>query len=248
MINRLVGEKRVIVENIPGTTRDAIDTPFTRDGQNYVIIDTAGLRRKRSIEDNTVERYSVIRALDAVRRCDVALIVIDASEGLTEQDSKVAGYAHEQGKPSVILVNKWDIVEKDTHTVEEFKKKIDLELPFMTYAPVLFVSALTGQRTHRILELVCHVNEQSKRRIATGVLNETINHVTATVEPPSDKGRRLRIYYATQVDVKPPTFLIFVNEPDLLHFSYQRYLENQIRNAFGFEGTPIRLFPRKREK
>ena len=247
LVNALLGQNRVIVEDYPGTTRDAIDTQFERDGQTYTIIDTAGLRRKRSIEDNSIERYGVIRSLAAARRADVVLVVIDATEGMTEQDVKIAGYAHEEGKPSVVIVNKWDLIEKDTHTMNQFKKDISRELAFMSYAPMLFTSALSGQRVERIFELVHHVYAQSILRVSTGVLNEVINHACAAVEPPSDKGRRLNILYATQVDVQPPSFALFVNEPNLLHFSYQRYLENQLRNAFGFEGTPIRIFPRRRE-
>lgn len=248
LVNRLLGENRVIVENLPGTTRDAIDTPFERDGERYVLIDTAGMRKRKSIEENSVERYGVIRALGAVRRADVVLIVIDASMGMTEQDVKIAGYAHEEGKACAVLVNKWDLIEKDTHTMNQFKKDVMRDLAFMDYVPVLFISALTGQRVSRIFEVVQSVYAQSVRRIPTGVLNEVVNHATAAVEPPTDKGRRLKILYATQVSVKPPTFVFFVNEPELLHFSYRRYLENQLRQTFGFEGTPIRLIARKRDE
>ncbi len=248
LVNRLLGQNRVIVENMPGTTRDAIDTPFERDGEKYVIIDTAGLRRKRSIELDTVERYGVIRALDAVRRSDVVLIVVDASVGMTEQDVKIAGYAHEAGKASIIIVNKWDLVEKDTYTMDQFRKDILEDLSFMSYVPLLFISALTGQRVERIFALIQHVYGQSVLRIQTGLLNEAINHAIATVEPPTDHGRRLKLLYTTQVGVKPPTFVFFVNDPTLMHFSYLRYLENKLRSTFGFEGTPIRLIVRRREE
>jgi GTP-binding protein len=248
LVNRLLGQNRVIVENIPGTTRDAIDTPFEREGERFVIIDTAGLRRKRSIEPDTVERYGAIRALDAVRRADVALIVVDASAGITEQDVKIAGYAHEQGRASIVVVNKWDMIEKDTHTMNAFRKDILSELAFMSYVPMVFISALTGQRVDRIFDLIRHVYGQSVLRIQTGMLNEVITTVTASVEPPTEHGRRLKILYATQVSVKPPTFVFFVNDPSLLHFSYRRYLENQLRQTFGFEGTPIRIIARRREE
>ena len=248
LVNRLLGQNRVIVENIPGTTRDAIDTPFERDGQRYIIIDTAGLRRKRSIEQDTVERYGVIRALDAARRADVVLIVVDASMGMTGQDVKIAGYADQEGKACIIIVNKWDLVEKDAYTMDAFKKDIRNDLLFMSYAPLLFISALTGQRVDRIFELIHSVHEQSIRRINTGLLNEVITRIVAALEPPTEHGRRLKIFYATQVSIAPPTFVLFVNEPPLLHFSYQRYLENQLRLAFGFEGTPIRLIARRRKE
>ncbi len=248
LVNRMLGENRVIVENMPGTTRDAIDTPFERDGERYVIIDTAGLRRKRSIEADTVERYGVIRALDAVRRADVVLIVVDASMGMTEQDVRIAGYAHEEGKPSVIIVNKWDLVEKDSYTMDKFKKDILEDLSFMSYVPLLFTSALTGQRVERIFEQILQVYGQSILRIPTGMLNEAVNHAIATTDPPTDHGRRLKILYTTQVDIQPPTFVFFVNEPELMHFSYLRYLENKLRSTFGFEGTPIRLIARRREE
>jgi GTP-binding protein len=248
LVNRLLGQNRVIVENLPGTTRDAIDSPFEHDGEKYVIIDTAGLRRRRSIELDTVERYGVIRALDAVRRADVVLVVVDASEGLTEQDVKIAGFAHEEGKASIILVNKWDLVEKDTYTMDAFRKDILRDLAFMSYVPTLFISALTGQRVERIFTLIKHVYGQSVLRIQTGMLNEVIINVTATVEPPTEHGRMLKIFYATQVAIAPPTFVFFVNDPTLLHFSYRRYLENQLRQTFGFEGTPIRIIARHREE
>ena len=235
LVNRLLGHNRVIVENMPGTTRDAIDTPFTRDGKEYVIIDTAGLRRRRAIEENSIERYGVVRALAAVRRADVVLLVIDATQGVTEQDTKIAGFAHEEGKACIVVINKWDLVEKDTHTMNQFKKDVEKDLLFLSYAPQLYTSALTGQRVDKIFALIRHVYEQSMLRVSTGLLNEAINQATATVQPPTDKGRRLNI-------------LLFVNDPTLMHFSYKRYLENQLRNTFGFEGTPIRLFVRQREE
>lgn len=247
LVNYMLGTTRVIVEDMPGTTRDAIDTPFTRDGQAYILIDTAGLRRKRAIGENSIERYGVVRALAAVRRADVVLLVIDATKGVTEQDTKIAGFAHEEGKACIVVVNKWDLVEKDTHTMNQFKKDIARELQFVSYAPTLFTSAVTGQRVDKIFQLIGHVYEQSTLRVSTGLLNEAINQATATVQPPTDKGRRLNIPYATQVAVQPPTFVLFVNDPELMHFSYKRYLENQLRHTFGFEGTPIRLYIRRRE-
>ncbi|MFR7474540.1 MAG: ribosome biogenesis GTPase Der, partial [Christensenellales bacterium] len=247
LVNYMLGTTRVIVEDMPGTTRDAIDTPFTRDGQDYILIDTAGLRRKRAIGENSIERYGVVRALAAIRRADVVLLVIDATKGVTEQDTKIAGFAHEEGKACIVVVNKWDLVEKDTHTMNQFKKDIARELQFVSYAPTLFTSAVTGQRVDKIFQLIGHVYEQSMLRISTGLLNEAINQATATVQPPTDKGRRLNILYATQVAVQPPTFVLFVNDPELMHFSYKRYLENQLRHTFGFEGTPIRLYIRRRE-
>ena len=248
LVNKLLGQTRVIVSNIPGTTRDAIDTPLERDGEKYTIIDTAGMRRKRSIEEDSIERYSVVRSLAAARRSDVVLIVIDASVGLTEQDVKIAGFAHEEGKACVLIVNKWDLVEKDTHTMNAFREKIMADLAFMSYVPMLFISAKTGQRVDRIFELIRHVYGQSVLRIATGMLNEVINEAIRIAEPPSDRGRRLKILYATQVSIKPPTFVLFVNEPELMHFSYKRYLENYLRKTFGFEGTAIRFLIRKRDK
>lgn len=248
LVNRLLGQNRVIVEDNPGTTRDAIDTPFEKDGEKYVIIDTAGLRRKRSIEPDSIERYGVIRALGAVRRADVVLIVVDAKSGMTEQDVKIAGYAHEEGKASIIIMNKWDLIEKDTHTMDGFVQDIRNRLNFMRYAPILFISALTGQRIERIFDMIQDVYEQSVRRIPTGLFNEVLSRITAALEPPTEHGRRLKILYATQVAIAPPTFVFFVNEPSLMHFSYQRYLENQLRLAFGFEGTPIRLIARQRKE
>lgn len=248
LVNALLGSERTIVSEIPGTTRDAIDSPFTFGGKNYVLVDTAGIRRKRAIEDESIERYSVIRSLDSLRRSDVVLVVIDASQGISEQDVRLAGYAHEEGKAIVLIVNKWDIIEKDTHTIEQFKKDIKTDLAFMDYVPMLFISAKTGQRVLKVMEYVDLVYEQSMRRITTGTLNDIVSEAIMANEPPSDKGRRLKIYYATQVAIKPPTFVIFVNEPDIMHFSYKRYLENYLRKSFGLTATPIRLLIRKREK
>ncbi len=238
LVNRIIGEKRVIVSNIPGTTRDAVDTPFKRDGQNFVLIDTAGIRRKSKVNEN-IERYSVLRAMTAIERSDVCLIVIDASEGITDQDKKVAGLAHDAGKASIFVVNKWDLLEKDNSTHSEFVKSIRREFVFMQYAPCIFVSALTGQRIGEIVGLVRAVYENSVRRISTGVVNEVINEAIAMHQVPSDKGKRLKILYASQVDVRPPTFLFSVNDSELMHFSYLRYLENCLRKNFEFEGTPI---------
>lgn len=248
LVNALLGEERTIVSDVPGTTRDAIDTPFTKNGREYVLIDTAGIRRKRSIEDDSIERYSVIRSLSSVRRADVVLIVCDAAAGLSEQDVRIAGYAHEEGKAGVLIVNKWDLIEKDTHTMDQFKKDLLTDLAFMSYVPMLFISALNGQRVGRVLELADEVYEQSCRRISTGMLNDVINEAVAMKDPPSDKGRRLKIYYATQASVKPPTFIVFVNDAELMHFSYERYLENYLRKSFGLTGTPIRTIFRSKRK
>lgn len=247
LVNKLLGQERTIVSDIPGTTRDAIDSPFEVDGESYILVDTAGIRRKRAIEDESVERYSVIRSLGAIRRADVVLIVIDASSGMSEQDVKIAGYAHEEGKASAIIVNKWDLIEKDTHTIEIFKKKLKSDLSFMDYVPMLFISAKTGQRVNKIMDLVRLVYEQNCRRISTGVLNDIVNEAISVNEPPTDNGRRLKIYYATQVSTKPPTFVLFVNDADLMHFSYKRYLENYLRKSFGLDATPIRIIARTRE-
>ncbi|WP_371369340.1 GTPase Der [Sporomusa rhizae] len=247
LVNSIIGEERVIVSDIPGTTRDAIDTHFTKDGQAYVLIDTAGMRRKAKI-DMPVERYSVIRSLRAVDRCDVVLMVINAEEGVTEQDKKIAGYAHEAGKASVIVVNKWDLIEKDGKTSLKFTETIREELGFMQYSPVLFTSALTKQRVHRVTELIKYVAEQHSMRVATSVLNQVIEDATAINPPPSERGRRLKIYFTTQPDVKPPTFIFFVNDPEIMHFSYLRFLENRLREAFGFEGTPLKLVVRGRKE
>ncbi|OJV64764.1 MAG: ribosome biogenesis GTPase Der [Clostridiales bacterium 38-18] len=238
MVNKIIGENRVIVSPIAGTTRDAIDTPFTYQDQKFVLIDTAGIRRKSKVNES-IEKYSVLRTIAAIERSDVCFILIDASEGITEQDKKVAGYAHESGKASIFVVNKWDAIEKDNHTFNEFKKRIREDFPFMAYAPVAFVSALTGQRLMQLLEQAVYVNNNHALRISTGVLNDIINEAIALNQVPSDKGKRLKIYYATQASVKPPTFVLFVNEKELAHFSYVRYLENQIRKNFNYEGTPI---------
>lgn len=248
LVNALLGQERTIVSDIPGTTRDAIDTPFIWNEKEYTLIDTAGIRRKRAVEDETVERYSVIRSLAAIRRCDIALIVIDAERGLSEQDVKIAGYVHEEGKASVVIVNKWDLIEKDTYTADKFKKDMLVDLAFMSYVPMLFISAKTGQRVNKVMELAEYALEQNSMRISTGKLNGVVNEAITMNEPPVSSGRRLRIYYTTQVSIKPPTFVIFVNEPDLMHFSYKRYLENFIRKSFELKATPIRIIIRKRER
>lgn len=246
LINKILGEDRVIVTDIPGTTRDAIDTYFNYKDERYVFIDTAGLRRKRSIYEN-IERYSVVRTLAAIDRSDICVLVIDATEGVTEQDSKIAGYAHDSGKGIIIAVNKWDLIKKDTNTYLEFERDIRRVLGFINYAPIIFISALTGQRVRRLLELINIVNNNYSLRISTGVLNDIINEAVLMNQPSSDKGRRLKIYYGTQVSVRPPKFVIFVNDRDLMHFSYERYLENQIRNHFGFSGVPILFEFKQRE-
>ncbi|NMA86128.1 MAG: ribosome biogenesis GTPase Der [Tissierellia bacterium] len=245
LINNILGEERVIVTNIPGTTRDAIDTYFTYGEEEYLFIDTAGLRRKRSIYEN-VERYSVVRTLSAVDRSDICILVIDATEGITEQDTKIAGYAHEQGKGMIIAVNKWDIVEKETNTSRDMERDIRNKLGFVPYAPIVFISAKTGKRVNRLFELLKIVNNNYSLRISTGVLNDIINEAVILNQPPSDKGNRLKIYYGTQVGTRPPKFVIFINKKELMHFSYERYLENQIRQYFGFDGVPIKLEFRER--
>ncbi|MBO7730600.1 MAG: ribosome biogenesis GTPase Der [Lachnospiraceae bacterium] len=247
MINALLGENRVLVSDIPGTTRDAIDTIIERDGKEYVFIDTAGLRRKSRIKEE-LERYSIVRAVAAVEKADVVIVVISAEEGITEQDAKIAGIAHERGKGIIIAVNKWDAIEKDDKTIYRFSDKVRQVLSFMPYARLLFVSAKTGQRMEKLFELIDVVVENHSRRIQTGVLNEIITEATALNQPPSDKGKRLKIFYTTQVAVKPPTFVVFVNDKELMHFSYLRYLENKIREAFGFEGTPLKFFVRERKE
>lgn len=247
MVNAVLGEERVIVSDVPGTTRDAIDTHFMKDGQKYVLIDTAGMRRKAKV-DIPVERYSVMRSLRAVDRCDVVLMVIDAVDGITDQDKKIAGYAHEAGKGIAIVVNKWDLVAKDDKTTLRFTDNIRAELAFMQYAPILFISALTKQRVQRITEIVKYVSEQHNMRVSTSVLNQVIEDAVNISPPPVDKGRRLKIYYTTQVSIKPPTFIFFVNEPEIVHFSYRRYLENKLREAFGFEGTPLHLIMRGKKQ
>ena len=246
IINKLLGEERVIVSDIAGTTRDAIDTEIIRNDTHYIFIDTAGLRRKSKIKED-IERYSIIRTVAAVERCDVAVLVIDAAEGVTEQDAKIAGIAHERGKGMIIVVNKWDLIEKNDKTIYKFTEDIRDVLSFMPYAELLFISAKTGQRLPKLFETIDAVIENHSLRIATGVLNEIITEATAMKQPPSDKGKRLKIFYVTEVAVKPPTFVIFVNDKELMHFSYTRYLENQIRNTFGFRGTPLKFIVRERK-
>lgn len=245
LINKILGENRVIVSDVAGTTRDAIDTYFKYEEDEYVFIDTAGIRRKSKIHEN-IERYSTLRSWTAIERADVCLILIDAEDGVTEQDTKIAGYAHDQGKACIIVVNKWDIIEKETGTLEEYRKVVHEKLGFMTYAPVVFISAKTGQRVNKLFELIKYVNNQAALRISTGMLNDLVGEAVAMVQPPSDKGKRLKIYYMTQAAVKPPTFVIFVNNIELLHYSYVRYLENHLRKSFGFEGTPIRFIHREK--
>lgn len=247
LVNKILGYDRTIVSNISGTTRDAIDTPFEKDGKKYILIDTAGIRKKKAVEEN-IEYYSVIRALGAVRRADVCVIVIDAKEGLSEQDVKICGYVHEQGKPSVIVMNKWDLVEKDDKTINEFNKKLDCDLAFMDYYRAVYISVKTGQRVDKVIEAARLSYENACRRITTGALNDIIGDAIRTTEPPSKNGRRLKIYYATQDDVNPPRFIIFVNDTELMHFSYKRYLENVIRRSYDFSGTPIRLCFRQKEE
>ena len=247
LINKLAQEDRVIVSDIAGTTRDAIDTDITYDGKEYVFIDTAGLRRKNKIKEE-IERYSIIRAVTAVERADVCIIVIDATEGVTEQDAKIAGIAHERGKGIIIAVNKWDAIEKDDKTIYKHTEKIRQILSFMPYAEILFISAKTGQRTGRIFETIDVVLENNSMRVATGVLNEIMAEAVAMQQPPTDKGKRLKLYYITQAAVKPPTFVIFVNDKNLMHFSYTRYLENKIREAFGFKGTSLKFIIRERKE
>ncbi len=245
IINRLLGENRLIVSDIAGTTRDAVDAEITYHGREYVFIDTAGIRRKNKIKQE-LERYMIIRAVSAVERADVVVLVIDATEGVTEQDAKIAGIAHERGKGMIVAVNKWDAIEKNDKTMKEYEKKIRQVLSFMPYAEMIYLSALTGQRLPKLYDMIAAVNENHSLRLATGVLNEIVSEAVVLQQPPSDKGKALRIYYITQVAVKPPTFVIFVNNKELMHFSYQRYLENQIRETFGFRGTPLRFILRER--
>ncbi|MEH2948952.1 ribosome biogenesis GTPase Der [Sporofaciens sp. JLR.KK001] len=247
IVNKLLGEQRVIVSDIAGTTRDAIDTEIKYNGREYVFIDTAGLRRKNKIKEE-LERYSIIRAVSAVERADVVLMVIDASEGVTEQDAKIAGIAHERGKGIVIVVNKWDAIEKNDKTMKEYENEIRRVLSFMPYAEIMYVSAVTGQRLVKLYDMIDMVIENQSMRVATGVLNEIMMEAVAMQQPPSDKGKRLKLYYITQVAVKPPTFVIFVNDKELMHFSYTRYLENRIRDAFGFRGTSLKFFIRERKE
>lgn len=245
LVNRLLGEERVIVSDIAGTTRDAIDSQLVRNGKKYVLIDTAGMRKRGKIDEN-VERYSVVRALTSIERADVCVIMIDATEGVTEQDTKIAGYVHEQGKAAVFAVNKWDLIEKETNTMKNFKNSLLEGFNFMMYAESIFISAKTGQRVNDLFEMVDLAVEENKKRISTGLLNDVINDAIAMVQPPSDKGKRLKIYYGTQTGIKPPTFVLFVNDADLAHYSYTRYLENKIRAAFGFKGTPIKFIIREK--
>ncbi|MBO5227988.1 MAG: ribosome biogenesis GTPase Der [Lachnospiraceae bacterium] len=247
IINKLLGENRVIVSNIAGTTRDAVDTPVVRDGREYVFIDTAGLRRKSKIKEE-LERYSIIRTVSAVERADVVVLVIDAEEGVTEQDAKIAGIAHERGKGMIVAVNKWDAIEKNDKTIYEYTNKLKEILSFIPYAEYLFISAKTGQRLNKLFEVIDVVIENHSLRVATGVLNEIFMEAIAMQQPPSDKGKRLKLFYITQVSVKPPTFVIFVNDKELMHFSYTRYIENKVREAFGFAGTPLRFIIRERSE
>ncbi|HIR84254.1 MAG TPA: ribosome biogenesis GTPase Der [Candidatus Galloscillospira excrementavium] len=245
LVNRILGEERVIVSNVAGTTRDAVDSYFENSKGKYLFIDTAGMRKKAKVDDR-IEKFSVLRATMAIERSDVCLILIDAQEGVTEQDTKVAGLAHEAGKACIIVVNKWDAVEKDDKTMDKMRKDVMRDLSYMTYAPIVFISAKTGQRVERLFDLINYVNDQAALRITTGMLNTVLADATARVQPPSDKGKRLKIYYMTQVGVKPPHFVVFCNDAQLFHFSYQRYLENQIRSTFGLEGTPVVLTIRQK--
>lgn len=247
LINKILGEERLIVSDVAGTTRDAIDSRFENKHGKYVFIDTAGIRRKSKIEEN-IEKYSIIRAMAAIDKADVCVLVIDATEGVTDQDAKIAGEAHEAGKGVIILVNKWDAVEKETGSLEEYTKEVYTKLAYLTYAPILFVSAKTGQRIDKLFPLINSVNEQNAMRVKTSALNDVMNEAVTLVQPPSDKGRRLKIYYATQVSTRPPTFAVFCNSAKLFHFSYQRYIENQLRKNFGFNGTPVRILVREKKK
>lgn len=245
LVNAILGEERVIVSDVAGTTRDAIDTPFEKDGQKFVLIDTAGMRKRGKVYETT-EKYSVMRSMKAIERTDVVLVIINGEEGIIEQDKHIAGYAHEAGKAVLFVVNKWDIVNKDDKTMHLFETKIREHFLFMTYAPIVFLSAKTKQRLHKLLPVVQHVAQQHAKRIPTHLLNDVVADAIAYNPPPTDKGRRLRINYSTQVAVKPPTIVVFVNDPELMHFSYERYLENRIRAAFDFEGTPIRIYTRRK--
>ncbi len=248
LINKLLGEQRVIVSDIPGTTRDAVDTLVTFDGKEYVFVDTAGIRRKKKIEKEGLERYSIIRTVTAIEKADIVVLLIDAVEGITEQDAKIAGIAHERGKGAIVAVNKWDAIEKDDKTMYKYLQDVDTTLSYMTYAPKIFISAKTGLRINRLFENLDIVIQNHALRIATGVLNDVLYDATAMNQPPSDKGKRLKLYYMTQVSVKPPTFVIFVNDKTLMHFSYKRYIENRVRDAFGFKGTPIHFIIRERKE
>ena len=247
LVNRILNEERVMVSDIAGTTRDAIDTRFVDGEDEFIIIDTAGIRKKSKIEDASLERYSVIRSLTAIRRCDVALMLIDAADGVTEQDARIAGYIHEEGKACIIVVNKWDLVDKETGTMEKFTRQIRNDLKFLDYAPILYISAKTGQRANRVVDEVRRVHANASNRITTGVLNDALHDAMSVTPPPAENGRRLRIYYATQQSANPPTFILFVNDKDLLHFSYERYLENHFRKTFELAGTPIRIWTREKK-
>ncbi|NMA83131.1 MAG: ribosome biogenesis GTPase Der [Epulopiscium sp.] len=246
LINKILGEERTIVSNTPGTTRDAIDSPVTIDGHRYIFIDTAGLRRKSKVTEE-IERYSIVRTVAAIERADIAVLIIDAEEGITDQDTKIAGIAHERGKAAIVVVNKWDAIEKDDKTMNRYLQEIETKLAYMSYAPKLFVSALTGQRIHKLFEMIQVVSQNHALRISTGLLNDVLYEAMAMNQPPSDRGKYLKIYYMTQVSTKPPTFVIFVNDKELMHFSYARYIENQLRSAFGFKGTPMHLIIRERK-
>ena len=245
LINKILGQNRTIVSDIAGTTRDAIDTEFENENGKYTLIDTAGIRRKSKIKES-IEKYSIMRTLLAIERADVCLMMIDATQGVTDQDTKIAGEAHEAGKGVIIVVNKWDAVEKETGTLEQYKKEVYDKLKYLSYAPIIFISAKTGQRVHKLFEMINNVNAQNSLRVSTSILNQVINEAIAIVQPPTDKGKRLKIYYGSQVSTKPPTFVIFVNNKDLFHFSYERYLVNQIRKEFGLEGTPVRIIVREK--
>ena len=247
LINKILGEKRTIVSDIAGTTRDAIDTPFENEHGKYILIDTAGIRKHNKINES-IEKFSVQRTLLAIERADVCLMMIDANDGVTDQDAKIAGEAHEAGKGVIIVVNKWDEYEKTTGTLEKYKKEVYEKLSYLSYAPVIFISAKTGQRVEKLFEIINNVAEQNSLRVSTSVLNQVINEAIAIVQPPTDKGKRLKIFYGTQVSTKPPTFVVFVNNIELFHFSYQRYLVNQLRKEFGLEGTPVRLIPREKNE
>ena len=248
LTNRLLGEERLVVSSVAGTTRDAIDTPFRYNGKDYVLIDTAGMRKKNAIEDSSIERYSVLRSIEAIKRADVVLVVIDISKGITEQDVKVAGFVHEQKKPSIIVLNKWDLIEKDDKTINQYNKQLQEDLKFMDYFQPLYISALTGQRASKIMPMVETVYENASKRIKTGVLNEIIQEAIAIKQPPSKNGQRLKIFYATQASTNPPNFVIFVNDKNIMHFSYLRYLENTIRKSVDFQGTPIQVTIKNRSE
>lgn len=245
LVNKILGEERVIVSNIAGTTRDAIDSSFENEFGKYVFIDTAGIRRKSKVNES-IEKFSVMRTLLAIQRADVCLMMIDATEGVTDQDAKIAGEAHEAGKGIILVINKWDAVEKDTYTIEQFKKDVYNKLSYLTYAPIMFISAKTGQRVNKLYETINNVANQNALRVTTGMLNQVLNEAIAIVQPPTDKGKRLKIYYMTQATTKPPTFVVFVNDKELFHFSYERYLVNQLRKEFGLVGTPIRMIVREK--